>query len=170
MDEKEIKEIKEQMIFDLKKSIEDSSSEEFVENYETWQKKMKYINIMISNVDSTIPQYEYNEFCKKIIDFTNDCLNNIIDYNKLFLTKNEYLKIIKENYNNREKAEQAILEEINKKYMNNCMLIINSYQMKEAVRYKLKDKFTFVEADFEKATEIAKSKIDNFENKNNFNK
>lgn len=156
MNKKEIEEVKKQMVANLKESIENSLLENFVEKYEDWQEKMKSVNNVISHVDSQIPLYAYDEFCKKIIEITKNCLETVVDYDKLFLTSSEYLKIVNENAHDERKMEQALLDKLNKKYTDNLMLILTKDHLKESVRYKLKEKFSYVEDELEKSLQIAR--------------
>lgn len=156
MDKKEIDNIKEQMISKLKEEIESSMQEKFVENYEEWQVKLKSVNDVISYVDPDVIPYNYNDFCKKIIEITKDSLDNFIEYDKLFLTSSEYFNIMEENKGDEEKAQKALLEELNRKFMYNVMIILNKKNLMESVRYKLKEKFYLVEEELNNSFEIAK--------------
>jgi len=155
MNKEDIERVKRELVVNLKDGIEDSLLEEFVENYETWKGKMGSVNAVISHVDPQIPPYSFNEFCKKIIEITKNSLKSEIDYNNLFLTNDEYFKILKENVGNEEKTEKAMLLELNKKFMNNLMSILNKNQLKESVKYKLKEQFVYVEKELDQSLEIA---------------
>jgi anaerobic ribonucleoside-triphosphate reductase len=155
MNNEEIEAIKKEMVKNLKEGIEENMLENFVENYEDWQAKLKSVNAVISHVDPSISLYEYNEFCKKIIEITKDSLENIVDYDKLFLTSSEYFKIMQENGHDEKKMEEAMLEELNKKFMDNLMLVLNKDHLKGTVKYKLQDQFVYVEKELDKSLEIA---------------
>jgi len=166
MNKEDIERVKRELVVNLKDGIEDSLLEEFVENYETWKGKMGSVNAVISHVDPQIPPYSFNEFCKKIIEITKNSLKSEIDYNNLFLTNDEYFKILKENVGNEEKTEKAMLLELNKKFMNNLMSILNKNQLKESVKYKLKEQFVYVEKELDQSLEIANQILKKYEEEN----
>lgn len=156
MNNEGIDEVKRQMVSELKEGIESSIQDNFVERYDEWQAKLNSVNAVISHVDSTIPLYAYNEFCKKIIEITKESLDSMVDYDKLFLTSSEYFKIMDENSGDEEKMEKVMLEELNRKFTDNLMMVINKNQLKESVKHKLKEKFSLVEEELDKSLEIAK--------------
>jgi hypothetical protein len=156
MNKEKLEEIKKKMVTDLRAGIEDSLLENFVEKYEDWTMKLKSVNDVLNHTDPNIQPYDYNEFCKKIIEITKISLEEGVDYEKLFLTGSEYSKIMKENSGDEAKAEQAMLEELNKKFMDNLMLVLSKDHLKESIRYKLKDKFHLVESELDKSLELAR--------------
>jgi len=156
MNKDDVEEAKRQMVSKLKEGIEDSIQENFVERYDEWQTKLKSVNAVISHVDSTIPLYTYNDFCTKIIEITKDSLDSGVDYDKLFLTSSEYFKIMNEHSDDEVEMEKAMLEELNRKFTQNLMLVLNKNQLKESVKYKLKDKFSLVEEELDISLELAR--------------
>jgi L-rhamnose mutarotase len=165
MNNEDVDEVKRQMVSKLKEGIESSMQEDFVDRYDEWKAKFKSVNAVISHVDSTVPLYTYNEFCKKVIEITKESLNKIVDYEKLFLTSSEYLKIMNENSDDEEKMEKVMLEELNRKFIDNLIMVLSENQLKESVRYKLKEKFFIIEEELEKSLGIAKSILKKHEEK-----
>jgi hypothetical protein len=165
MNNGKIEEAKRQMVSKLKEGIEDSIQENFVERYDEWQTKLNSVNAVISCVDPTVSPYTYNEFCTKIIEITKDSLDSGVDYDNLFLTSSEYFKIMNEHSEDEVNMEKAMLEELNHKFTQNLMLVLNKNQLKETVKYKLKDKFSFVEEELDLSMEIAKCILNQHEAK-----
>jgi len=155
MNENDIERIKGEMISNLKNDIEDSLLEEFVENYENWVEKMNSVNAVISHVNPEIPIYTFNEFCKKIIDITKNALESNVEFESLFLTSEEYLKIAKETVGDEEDIEKAVVHEVTKKFMINLLSVLNKSQVKESVKHKLKDQFSYVEKELDKSLDVA---------------
>jgi len=153
MNKKEIGAMKARMVAGLKDSIEESLLERFVENFEEWQGKLKSVNAVINYIDPEIQAYGYDEFCKKIIEITKNSLEKSVDYEKLFLTRSEYSKIIKEN--DEDRVEQAMRNELNKKIIDHLMIVLSKEQFKEPIRFKLKEKFALIEDKFDQSMEIA---------------
>ncbi len=154
----EIDEIKRQMVSKLRDGIENSIQEDFVERYNEWHTKLSSINAVIQHVDPTVELYDYNEFCKKIIEITKESLDDVmIDYDKLFLTNSEYLKILSENSGDESKMEKVMLEELNNKFFENVMMVLTKNQLTESVKYKLKEKFFLVEKELDEILEMAKA-------------
>lgn len=132
---------KEETISFLKRSIESYINNEFVENYEWWEFRMKMTNSLISKADETIEPYSYNEFCKAVIEATNSFLNTA-DYDNLFLTGSEYLSIAE---NNTENFEDAILKELHDKFMINFWMKLISQILRYTLRNKLRNKCLLME-------------------------
>lgn len=156
MNKEDVEEAKRQMVSKLKEGIEESIQENFVERYDEWQTKLNSVNAVINYVDPTVSPYTYNEFCTKIIDITKNSLDRDVDYDKLFLTSSEYFKIMIKHSEDEVNMEKAMLEELNHKFIQNLMLVLNKNQLKETVKYKLKDKFSLVEEELNLSMEIAK--------------
>jgi len=159
MDKKEIDAKKKEMVDQLRKDIEESILENFVERYEEWQDKLRSVNAVILHVDPTISPYEYNEFCKKIIEITKNSLDKVVDYDKLFLTSSEYFRLLLESDHDADKMEKAMAVELHRKFMDNLMLVLNKEHLKESVRHKLKENFSLVEEELDKSLVIAQSII-----------
>jgi len=132
---------KSEIIYNLKESIENTLLKNFVDEYEMWNLNMQFVNSMISHLDSEISIYTYNDFCKKIMEITKNSLDKMVDYDKLFLTNEEYSKIVSENKDG-DIAKQILTEELNKKYNENLSLVLSKGQIKESIQHKLKDKYT----------------------------
>ena len=163
MNNEEIEEAKRQMVSKLREGIEDSVRENFVERYKEWQAKLNSVNAVITHVDPTIPPYTYNEFCTKIIEITKESLDSGVDYDKLFLTSSEYFKIMNEHSDDEAKMEKVMLEELNRKFTENLMLVLNKNQLKESVKYKLKDKFSLIEEELDISLELARLLLNKYE-------
>lgn len=159
---------KAEIIYNLKESIENTLFKNFVDEYEMWNLNMQFVNSMINHVDPEIPVYTYNDFCKKIIEITKNSLNKIVDYDKLFLTNEEYSKIVSENKDGNI-AKQILTEELNKKYNENLSLVLSKTQIKESIQYKLKDKYTSdIDNKLNGSISIANMMLEKFkEDKNN---
>lgn len=166
MNNKEIEEIKKVMISNLKNGIEENMLENFVENFDEWKMKLNSVNALVNHVDPSISPYSYNDFCKGIIEITKNSFEKVVEYDKLFLTSSEYFKIMQENSLDEDKMEKAMLEELNKKFMNNLMLVLNKEHLKESVRFKLKDQFSLVEKELDLSLEIAKEILRKHEEEN----
>lgn len=167
MNKEDVEATKQQMVAKLKEGVESSMLENFVEKYEEWQAKLKSVNAVISHVDTSIAPYDYNEFCKKIIEITKNSLEKVVDYDKLFLTSSEYFKILKENEHDENEMEKAMLKELNKKFMDNLMLVLNKDHLRESVRYKLKEQFDIVEPILNQSLKIAEALLKKHEENEN---
>lgn len=171
MDKEENELVKSNIIASFKEEYRAILLESFVEKYEEWQGKMRYVNEVVSDTDSSILPYDYDEFCKIIIDVTNNCMDKNVDFEKLFLSQSEYLEISKEaakeqdDEGMRQARDQAMLEEINKKFMNNFAVVVNHEQFKEAARYKLKEKYNAIEARLSNSLKIAEGILKEYESK-----
>lgn len=167
MNNEDIEEAKRQMVSKLREGIEDSIQENFVERYDEWQAKLNSVNAVITHVDPAIPPYTYNEFCTKIIEITKESLDSGVDYDKLFLTSSEYFKIMNEHSDDEAKMEKVMLEELNRKFTENLMLVLNKNQLKESVKHKLKDKFSLIEEELDISLELARLLLNRFEEDEN---
>lgn len=159
MNKNQINAEKEQMVAELKAGIEDSLIENFTDRHTEWEAKLKYVNMELKLAKDDIEPYTYNEFCKKIIEITKSSLEKGVDYDKLFLTAPEYLKTLEENANNVQEAEQAMLNELHAKFMDNLMHILAKDHLKEPIRYKLGEDFYLVESKLDKNIESARKLI-----------
>lgn len=163
MNNDEIKFAKKQIVENLKEGLGAPILDNFVENYNAWNDRMKSVNDIIAFVDSSIPLYKYDEFCKNIIEITKKSLDKVIDYEKLFLTEEEVVKIRNKYKDDERAAEQVMMDELNKKFMNNLIFVLGREHLKESVRAKLKTQFDDIENELDESFDIALSL---FKNKN----
>lgn len=163
----EIEAIKKQMIANLKENVENLLLDNFVENFEGWSQKLSSVNSVISHVSPSTSVYTYDEFCKKVIEVTKKSLEESIDYETLFLTSEEYFKIIKESGGDDVKSDEAMLELLNKKFVENLITVLTKIHLKESIKYKLQERFTpYIETLLSKSVEVAESILKQSENKN----
>ena len=155
MQKESVEEQKQGLINLVKGEIGDYITKDFVENYDLWKSKLASVNHAIAYVDDTIAPYEYNEFCKKIIDITTNSLNNAIDYEKLFLTREEYIKISEINSGDKENFDRDLIKATQRKYMDHLSNVLSKEQLKESVRHKLGDKFYLIEQMLDMSMDIA---------------
>ena len=163
MEKNDMESMKKEMIDELKGGLEESLLEEFVEHFELWKGKMKDVNSIIEHVDSKIPIYTFNEFCQQIIVITKKSLNSGIDYEKLFLTGDEYAKLSEENSESEEDLEEAMEKVIQKKMLRNLMKVLYVNQMKDSIKHKLQEQFIYVEQELDKSLEIASEILKKYE-------
>lgn len=163
---KEIARMRQEAIDDLKNGIEESLLEEFVEHHELWKGKMGDVNSIIEHVAPEIPLYTFNEFCKQIIGITKESLNSGFDYDKVFLTKEEYMSLLQESSGSKKELHKAMEKELQKKVVRNLMNVLNATQIKESVKYKLQDQFVHVEQALDKSLEIATAILIKYEEEN----
>jgi hypothetical protein len=157
MESEEVDQLKKEAISRLKKDIKNELKSTFVETPDEWREKMNASNSVIEAIDKNILTYNYNEFCKKIIDITESVLESSIDYNKLFITKMEYKKIIDRSKNNEEKE---VLKELQYKFIKNVHTILAKNYFIESVKHKLGDKFYGIESEMNKSIKISIKKLD----------
>ena len=157
MHSKEIEETRKKIIDKLKKGIKKDILEDFVENHKRWKQKMESINSVISHVDESISHYTYDEFCKKIVEITEKCLNEGVNYEKIFISEHEYARIKTQHPDNQKAMEEKILKELHEKFFNNFMMVLNAEHLKESVKHKIGEKFSLVEEELDKSLELAKS-------------
>jgi hypothetical protein len=134
-----MEEEKKAIIAELKEETEEYMLEDFVDNYNIWNTKLIAINSLINSIDNTIKPYSYDEFCKKMIETTRKSLDNSIDYSKVFIEESEFIKVESEHKGDEEKINQEIEKIVQEKYKNNFLRIINKDQIKEIIKFKLKD-------------------------------
>lgn len=141
--------LKNEMIEDLKSDVLNFLTEDFVEKSDTWKHKMTLINLMLHLANPQISKYSYDEFCKKTLDVTKVVLENTIDYEKLFLTPDEYSEISKKSEENKNDIQDRIIERMDEKFFKNLMLVVDKENLKGLVSYKLGDDFKKIENNFE---------------------
>lgn len=151
--EDEIQKMKEDIILELKDDFKKSILNSFIENSDSWKNRMNAINeiILINNQNAlNCPDSlynDYNEFCKKVIEISENTLEKDIDYNLLFLTNKEYMSLLqKSEFDNEiEKTNHALFE----KFTKNFHIVIVASQIRELVKHKLGEEFCFTGKDFE---------------------
>lgn len=160
MNEKDYDIFKNQAIEELKKGIKESLLKEFVENYDYSHGQMILINKIIEHVDAEIALYDYNDYCKNVIQITEDLLENKIEYDKLFISKEEYSEIAQKNKGDESKIGEELERQLEKKLNDNLKFELGTGTFKELVRHKVKDKFSLAEAGINKGIEnfLKKSK------------
>ena len=94
MKEKKINEFKDEAIELLKVDLRNALLNGFVDSYQVWYRQMEYINEIIGRVACAFEPYSYNDFCKNVVQISDDLLENKIEYDKLFVNQEEYLSII----------------------------------------------------------------------------
>ena len=168
MNKDEIDLIKKRIVSDLKNRTETLLLENFVENYDGWQEKMKNVNSIINAVDPSIVCYTYDEFCKIIIEITKDSLKNFSNYDNLFLTESEFKKIKEDCGGNENEMDKTMLEVLNKKFMNNFMILLHKSHIKDSAKHKLQEQFTLdIEETLDRSLEIAESILKDYNEKSN---
>ena len=140
---------KEMAISSLKNSVESNLLEDFSENYKNWKSMMEDINEIISQVSPEAILYTYDEFCIKIKEITKNTLDNVVNYNDIFLSKTQYEDVEKQSEGNKEKLNELLNNKLKENYKNNFAVVINKEQFKETIRYKLEDKFKLIESDLD---------------------
>lgn len=85
----ELQECKRTIIKDLKKDIVDKYQSGFVDDFENNSKKMQVVNSAIVTVDKEITPYDYDNFCKAVLDIVKNTLEKDINYENLFLSEQQ---------------------------------------------------------------------------------
>ena len=137
-----------------KQGAQEELSESFVENFELWKKRMGGINDLIYNVSPDVEPYNFNEYCKKIREITDSCLESKVDYDSLFLTEVEYNKIEEDAVGNFEKIKELGQKLLDEKYLDGVTLILNKEQFLGVVEYKLGEKFSEVKDDLNASLDL----------------
>ena len=148
---------KKDMISGLKKTVLIQIEEGFIENFKFWKDKMETVNSIINHVDEELSIYNYNEFCVKVIDVLKFTLENVINYEVLFLSKEEYREIESLYPDSPEKINEACDIMLKRKFDENMRFIVDQKILTETVKYKAGDKFGVIKDELEESTRIASS-------------
>jgi hypothetical protein len=141
MNEEEKKEAKSRVVASLKEDVKETINDDFVERYEFWKEKMNSVNNLLNSAFPGNEVYStFDEFCKIIIDITSRFLDSDkMDYEKLFITKEEYDDSYKESKGDSDILKNLLSAKVKQKFHNNFMINLNSEHFKESVKHKLKE-------------------------------
>lgn len=96
--ENEIELLKKQITEALKNYALNELHSGFVDNFKEWNSAMKFVNKKIKKLNPNASLYTYNEMCNKILEMAAD-FYDFTSIKKVFLTKQEYVKLAKSTKN-----------------------------------------------------------------------
>jgi len=137
----ESEEKKKSFILNLKNETIKATVDGFVDDFNFWNAQMKSINDIIGSVDKGIELFKYDDFCKMAYKITQDTLEKKIDYEALFITKDEAEEVQKEFSENEELIRKKMALILEGKYRVNFIAVINASLISNSVKSKLGDKF-----------------------------